>query len=239
MSILAHGVEGLRSCTSPPGGQSAEGTAILEMERGEWRAMAEKQPKYRDNRSGFWRAHFERAKDYEAYLRESDPDKASRWASMDEKLPALSAEQKARLAGGYNRRMNVLFYSGVWCGDCVRQGPMVQRIARACGDQVQVRFIDREESPPLQEELRMLGALRVPVVVFLSEDFFEIGRFGDRMLSVYRAKARREVGPACATGVVAPPADELAVEIGEWIDIFERMLLMLRLSPMLRERYGD
>jgi hypothetical protein len=116
---------------------------------------------------------------------------------------------------------------------------MLQRIAEACGPEVELRLIDRNASAELTDELRILGAMRVPMVVFLSEDWFEVGRFGDRLLTAYRAKAAREFGPACDSGIVAPPADQLAAEQEEWVGIFERMLLMLRLSPMLRERYGD
>lgn len=195
-------------------------------------------PKYFDRRASFWKEQFDRALPYEAYLKESDPAKADRWHQMAGHIPPLSAEQAQRVSG-YGRKMRVLTYSGVWCGDCVRQGPMLQRIAEACGPDVEVRFIDRDASEELKDELRILGAMRVPIVVFLSEDYFEVGRFGDRLLTVYRAKAAREVGPACAAGIVAPPPDELAAEQGEWVDIFERMLLMLRLSPPLRERYGD
>jgi thiol-disulfide isomerase/thioredoxin len=200
--------------------------------------MSDEKPKYYDLRADFWRAQFEAARGYEEYLASGDPAKAERWPAMESKLPPLTAEQSERVRG-HNRKMNVLFYSGVWCGDCVRQGPMIRRIAGACGPGVVLRFIDRDASPQLRDELRILGAMRVPVAVFLSEDFFEIGRFGDRMLTVYRAKARREVGAACSAGIFAPPADELAAETGDWIDVFERMLLMLRLSPMLRGRYGD
>ena len=200
--------------------------------------MNEQAPKYRDKRSEFWRSVHALAKPYDQYLAAVEPTKASRWPAMAAQIPRLTEEQAARLAG-HNRKMNVLVYSGSWCGDCVRQGPMIHRAAEATGGEVDLRFIERDASIELQDELRILGALRVPVVVFLSEDFFEIGRFGDRMLSGYRAKARREAGPACSTGILAPPADEMAGEQAEWVDIFERMLLMLRLSPFLRERYGD
>jgi thiol-disulfide isomerase/thioredoxin len=199
--------------------------------------MSEK-PKYYDNRAEFWKRHFELAQDYETYLADSEPDKAQRWRDMAVKIPRLRPEQASRLKG-HNRRINVLVYSGAWCGDCVRQGPMIQRIADAAGEQVSVRLIDRDASVELQDELRMLGALRVPVIVFLTEDFFEIGRFGDRLLTVYRAKAQRELGATCDTGLVAPPEDQLGSEQNEWIDLFERMLLMARLSPPLREKYGD
>jgi hypothetical protein len=195
-------------------------------------------PKYQDPRCDFWREHFSRALEYDAYLSASDPARAQRWRDMEGKIPPLAEEEKRRLSG-HGRRMNVLVYSGVWCGDCVRQGPMLLRIAQACGPDVRVRLIDREASAALGEELRILAGLRVPVVVFLSEDFCEAGRFGDRMLAAYRAKAARELGPACETGIVAPPLEQLRAEQAEWVDVFERMLLMLRLAPALRERYGD
>lgn len=77
----------------------------------------------------------------------------------------------------------------------------------------------------------------MPVV--FSEDFYELARFGDRHLSVYRRKAATELGPACETGLVPPSGEALATELAEWCDFFERLQLMLRLAPLLRQRYGD
>jgi thiol-disulfide isomerase/thioredoxin len=196
------------------------------------------QSKYYDRRAASWERHFGMALEYHAYLATAEPAKAQKWHDLEAKLPALDLLQEQRL-GGHGRILRVLVYSGAWCGDCVRQGPILRRIADACGPQVEIRYIDRDASPELQDELRILGATRVPVVVFLSEDWFEVGRFGDRLLTVYRAKAVREVGPACDCGLVAPPTEQLAAEQEEWVRVFEQMLLMLRLSPMLRERHGD
>lgn len=196
----------------------------------------DEKPAYYDIRGSFWRRHFEMASDYEVFLKGSDPELVKRWIDSAKRTPSLTKNQLERL-GGYDRVMNVLMYGGVWCGDCARIGPMLKAISDACGERVHLRVIDRETSKELQDELRILGALRVPVVVFLSEDFWEVGRFGDRMLSVYRAKAAREIGKAFKAGILAPGA--LVSELGEWVDIFERMLIMLRLSPPLRRRYGD
>jgi thiol-disulfide isomerase/thioredoxin len=200
--------------------------------------MATEQPKYYDNRSAFWKSAFARGLDYDAYLLTTEPAKAERWKVVAAEILPLTSDQQDRLRG-YDREMKVFALSGAWCGDCVRQGPMLARIVSACGPKVELRLIDRDAYPEIRDEMRILGAARVPAVVFLSEDYFEIGRFGDRLLGVYRRKAAREIGPACATGIVAPPPKELAAEVGEWVDIFERMLLMLRLAPMLRERHGD
>ncbi|MFN8546439.1 MAG: thioredoxin family protein [Candidatus Eisenbacteria bacterium] len=192
---------------------------------------------YRDQRSQFWKKHFDDAESYPQYLASSAPAHARKWEAMAEQIPPLEASEVARLSV-LKRRLHVLVYSGVWCGDCVRQGPMLDRITRACPD-AELRIIDRDVSPALQEELRVMGALRVPVVVFLSEDFWEIGRYGDRTLTAYRAKALREVGPACDAGVVAAPTNQLKAEQSEWVDQFERMLLIARLSPPMRERHED
>lgn len=200
--------------------------------------MPTERPKYYDTRSDFWRRAFAQGLAYDDYLNTTEPEKAERWRTMADRIPVLTLDQSGRLRG-HNREMKILVLSGAWCGDCVRQGPMIERIVATCGPRVALRLIERDTDPELRDEMRILGAARVPAAIFLSEDYFEIGRFGDRLLTVYRKKAAREIGPACATGIVAPPPEELAAELAEWVDTFERMLLILRLSPMLRERHGD
>jgi len=197
--------------------------------------MGEK-PAYYDVRSEFWRRHFENSREYDEYLEGSDPKMARRWLDQAERTPGLTEGQLERLSG-YGRRLNVLMYGGIWCGDCARTGPMLKKIADTCGEQVTLNVIEREASAELQDELRILGALRVPVVMFLSEDWWEVGRVGDRTLSVYRAKAAREVGRSFTAGILSPRA--LVAEMGDWVDVFERIQIMLRLAPPLRRRYGD
>ncbi|NQU42265.1 thioredoxin family protein [bacterium] len=192
--------------------------------------------KYYDIRQDFWRNEFEKALPYDEYLASGEEKHRNKWQEMAKKMD-LANPQREVLAG-LRRKMNVLFYSGIWCGDCVRQGPMLKAIAEA-NPVLKIRYVEREEGSALSDELRINGAAKVPVAVFLSEDFFELGRFGDRLLTVYRRMARTQFGPACDTGFVPPPADEMAAEMQEWIDIFERMQIILHLSPMLRERYGD
>lgn len=68
---------------------------------------------------------------------------------------------------------------------------------------------------------------------------FEVGRFGDRTLSFYRARVARKEGASCAIGYVPPPEEALRAELGEWVDQLERIQLMLYLSPHLIARYGD
>jgi thiol-disulfide isomerase/thioredoxin len=193
-------------------------------------------PTYHDKRSEFWRSHFDKASEYEAYIEGSKQEHVPRWRDSEKRVPALSEEQLKRLQG-YDRELNVLVYSGIWCGDCARQGPLLKKLAEACGEKVKIKFIERDASPELMEELRIVGATRVPILVFLSEDFWEMARFGERTLSVYRAKAARELGREFDAGILSPKAREK--ELADWAEIFERVLIMLRLSPPLRRRHGD
>jgi thiol-disulfide isomerase/thioredoxin len=185
-----------------------------------------------------WQSRFEKGLGYQSFLEKfADPQRDQpRWQRVYEQI-RLSDGQKQLLAG-FTRRMNVLCLAGAWCGDCVEQGPILQRIAEAAGGNVDLRFLDRDENPDVQEDLSICGGRRVPVAVFLSEDFFECARFGDRTLSAYRQMARQRVGAACSVGAVRDE-DLHAAAVQEWLDEFERVQLMLRLSPRLRQKHKD
>lgn len=191
---------------------------------------------YSDKRSSFFKKWFESALSFEDYLKTASESQRENWTRY-QKLISLDQAQ-LDLLSSFKRRMNVLVLSGTWCGDCARQGPMIQAIA-AAAPVIQVRFVENRTNPELQDELRINGAAKVPVVVVLSEDFFELSRFGDKHLGVYRSKAARELGPACDAGILPPSDDELCQELTEWLAHFERLQLMLRLAPMLRRRYND
>ena len=191
-------------------------------------------PAYYDKRADFWKKYWDMALTYDEFMK-IDSENAPRWHDFMERVPDLNDEQKARLRD-YNRIVKVLVYGGVWCGDCVRQGPIFKKIADVVDD-VEIRFIDRDTSDELQDEVRILGATRVPIVIFLTEDYWEIGREGDRLLPVYRAKAAREIGRGQARGVLSPKAIEEQLDL--WVDIFERAIIMTKLSPPLRKRHHD
>lgn len=191
---------------------------------------------YHDKREGFFRSYFEKALPYSQYVATGSESQRRKWEDYT-KLLTLPPHLQSLLSS-FTREMNVLVMSGIWCGDCARQGPMLHTLAQATPT-IHLRFIESKENPELQEELRISGAERVPVAVVLSEDFYELVRFGDRHLSVYQRKARNELGAACDPGILPPSHDELSVEMGEWGAVLERAQLLLRLAPQLRRRYGD
>jgi hypothetical protein len=115
---------------------------------------------------------------------------------------------------------------------------MFDRFANAT-TAIDLRFLDRDAREDVRTELMMNGGQRVPVLVFLSEDFQEVARFGDRTISRYRRMAKEQLGLSCPTGIVPPDAEALAAVTAEWLEQFERAQLILRLSARLRQKHGD
>jgi len=73
----------------------------------------------------------------------------------------------------------------------------------------------------------------------MAEDFALCSWYGDRSLTRYRRLAQRQLGPACSTGLFVPDEQELALTLTDWMNEFERIQLMLRLSTRLRQKHQD
>lgn len=189
-----------------------------------------------DLRAKQYEAAFRLGVPFQQYIQTGSPADNARWSRSLEAIQ-LQPAQSALLAG-FTRKMQLLCLSGIWCGDCARQCPIIHKLASQ-SELIELRFVENVGVPELADELRIHGAARVPVLVCLSEDFFEVARFGDRPLATYRQKAGLESGPACAIGGGSAGDSNLNLEIQEWLDVLERAQLILKLSPMLRARYGD
>lgn len=182
-------------------------------------------------------ALFDRGLSYETFLdRYATDAQRSRWAAVHGQV-VLDEDQRARLAG-FVREMKVLVLAGAWCGDCINQCPIFDHFA-AANQRIGVRFFDRDDHPDLAESISICGGHRVPSVLFLSEDDYVCGRYGDRTLAAYRHLAETQLGPACPTGIGAVDTELLQQVTQDWLDEFERIQWMLRLSGRLREKHGD
>ncbi len=184
-----------------------------------------------------WQEVFERALPYKAFLKQYGDSHRDlpRWQAVYDEV-VLTESQRSMLSG-FVRFMRVLCLTGAWCGDCVAQCPIFQRICEAADCQIDLRFVDRDAEPDVAEALSICAGKRVPILVFLSEDYHECARYGDRTLSRYRQMAAELGGAACSTGITT--ADQLAVVTQEWLDEFERVQHMLRTSARLRQIHGD
>jgi thiol-disulfide isomerase/thioredoxin len=182
------------------------------------------------------RATFDAALPYDAYVRTGTPDQQAHWARFHERVRLTDAQRK--LLTSFTRRLHILVSSGVWCGDCVQQCPMLDHIARAT-DRIHLRFVDRDQHADLAERVRICSGLRVPVVILANEDFDFVALAGDRTLARYRALAARQLGPACPLPGAPVPDDEIAATLADWVNEVERAHLLCRLSTKLRHRHND
>ena len=178
---------------------------------------------------------FSRGLRYDQYLA-TDPSRAGGWNTLFDRV-SLTTLQRDEIAS-FTRDMKVLVVSGIWCGDCVQQGPLLAHIA-AANPRIDLRWVDRDVEAAFSEQLKICGGGRVPVVVFAAEDFEPCAIAGDRTLSRYRGLARRQLGASCELPWAEIPSDETAAVLQEWLNEFERVQWMLRLSPRLRQKHED
>lgn len=184
----------------------------------------------------FLRKKFHETATYAEHVASGAPHKQEAWNRVYNQA-TLTPAHKA-LLGAFTREMNIIVSSGVWCGDCSAQCPLIQRIGEA-SPKIDIRFADRDEHADLSSRLAINAGVRVPVAVFMAEDFEFVSMMGDRTLSRYRALARRTLGAACELPGAPIPDDEIAATLQDWVDEFERIQLLLRLSTRLRQKHGD
>jgi thiol-disulfide isomerase/thioredoxin len=193
----------------------------------------------------FLRGKFALGLSYSAYTDSGTPDQQEKWRRVYEQV-SLTQAQKT-LVSSFTRRVNLLVSSGLWCGDCAHQCPMLARIAEANpastehpdSSGIALRFLNRDEHMDLANQMRICDGNRVPTVLFLAEDFEFISLLGDKTLTRLRAKAAKTFGASCPLPGAALPPDEAAATLQEWLNEVERVHLTLRLSTRLRQRHND
>ncbi len=140
-----------------------------------------------------WSNVFAEALPYDEFLdRHATPAHRARWEASHARFRLSDAQ--AALLGGFARRMPVLCLAGAWCGDCINQCPAFDHFARA-STAIDLRFLDRDARPDVRDALAINGGHRVPVVVFLSEDGFEVARYGERHADDLPPPGRRTARP--------------------------------------------
>jgi thioredoxin-like negative regulator of GroEL len=182
------------------------------------------------------RSKFEAGLGYDAYVRTGTAEQQRRWAQVYEVARPTDAQRE--VIGSFSREMKILIVSGIWCGDCVQQCPLIQRVAEA-NSKIELRLVDRDAHRDLAERVRINTGDRVPVVILMAEDFEFCALAGDRTLARYRALARKHLGAACPVAIGPPDRDEMAATLADWVNEIERVGWMLRLSSRLRQKHGD
>jgi hypothetical protein len=182
-------------------------------------------------------AKFEAGLTYDAFLQKyGNDDQKGRWAKFHAAVKLQPAQ--IELLKSFTREMKVFVLAGAWCGDCVNQCPIFDHFA-AVTPTIQMRYFDRDQTPDLAERLSICGGARVPAVLFVSEDNFACGQYGDRTLAKYRSVMAAMAGASCPTGIVLPEQSQIEAVVQDWLNEFERIQWMLRTSARLRKLHND
>ena len=185
------------------------------------------------------RAKFDQALTYADFLELAEAQgQRDPWDQRYGLLELTGAQEQ--LVRSFTRQMHVLCLSGTWCGDCALQGAAMQRIAETNPTKIELRYLQRsDEHADLIVKAQINAGFRVPVTWFMAEDFAPVAWFGDRTLSRYRSMARKALDPSQTEALASPPDDPVRTVLGEVLDEFERVHLLLRLSSRLRAKHGD
>ncbi len=185
----------------------------------------------------FLTAEFAEALPYSDYLQTGDDHQREAFTRVYNQAKLTPAQHE--LLAAATREMRVLVLSGMWCGDCVAQCPLLARIAEANPQRILLRFADPADHTELANRATINQGHRVPAAIFMAEDHEFVHLLGDRTLSRYRAVAARQLGAACELPSAGIADDEVAATLQDWINEFERVQLLLRLSPRLRQKHND
>lgn len=185
----------------------------------------------------FLRMKHEAGMPYEDYVRSGTPRQHADWQAVWDAV-SLTPSQRD-LVASFTRRINVIALSGLWCGDCVQQGPLIGHIAAAAPERVVVRWLDRDRHEDLQARVSINAGHRVPVLLFCAQDHELVGWYGDRTLARYRMLARQALGAACPLPGAPVPTEEQSACLQDWLDEFERVHLLLSLSTRLQQAHQD
>lgn len=184
-----------------------------------------------------WMEKYHQGLPYTEFLdKYGTPSDKDRWQSKFDQVQLNDAQKE--LLSSFRRKMHVLVRSGAWCGDCVNQCPIFEHFVQA-SSAIEVRYIDRDAHPDVSPHMQINAGDRVPSLVFLSEDGHVVGRHGDRTLSQYRSMMKSQASSDCPSVLVVPDTPLLEQVTQDWLDEFERIQWILRLSGRLRQKHGD
>jgi hypothetical protein len=132
-------------------------------------------------------------------------------------------------------RLRVLVLHFDACSDSADTLPILNRIERETG-KIEMRIIERDDNPDLRDSHLLRGKFAaVPVVIFLDEDFNEIGHFIERPDSITRLRAERKQAiydSNPAYGAIDAPPSEVSDEIRAAI-LADIMAMREEVRPLL------
>jgi len=139
------------------------------------------------------REQFDAGLTYDAYKAQMTRNREQ--FEQNEKDLQLSAED-AQAFAKLPQRVNVLALAEDWCGDVIANLPIVGRIAEASGGKLNLRILLRDQQPGEQvmdEHLNKGQYKSIPTIIFLDEDFKEVGVWVERPESVTKLREEKRL----------------------------------------------
>ena len=137
------------------------------------------------------REQFDAGMTYDAYKAQMTRNREQ--FEQNEKDLQLSAED-AQAFQRLPQSLNVLALAEDWCGDVIANLPIVGRIADASAGKLNLRILLRDQQPGEQvmaEHLNKGEYKSIPTVIFLDDDFREVGVWVERPDSVTKLREEK------------------------------------------------
>jgi len=144
-----------------------------------------------------WPQIWSQATDFKAWLKRADNAQVAE--AMSEQAQQLSIPSNIRSAlEGLDRTVYICCIAEDWCGDVRRHVPPLQALSKF--DEVQVRYLFREDCPEVFVRFLTNGGEAIPKMIFLSDAWVETGNWGPMPNAcrelISQGKAAADVGAA-------------------------------------------
>ena len=112
-----------------------------------------------------------------------------------------------------------------WCGDVIKQVPLLVKMLEATDGKAQLRFISREDNPDYFARFLTNGGEAIPKFVFCNESFTEVGNYGPMPSTprkyISMGKSVGDVGAARKLVAAFYEKDGYKDSISELLELFE------------------
>src|SRR5438132_13339071 len=115
-----------------------------------------------------WQEYYSKGLAYQEFLSTyGTPQHQQRWQAVYDRVRLTDAQQA--LLAGFGREMHLLCLAGTWCGDCVREGPILQRITES-SPKISLRFLASHAHKEVPPQPPTTAIPQLPPVLLRSDD---------------------------------------------------------------------
>ena len=122
-------------------------------------------------------AIFNNARSWDDWI--NNPDDESQAERIRANYEAIELDDKTLSAlAKLDEPVRIIAIAETWCGDVIKQVPLLLRMVEATNGKAELKFIWREDHPDFFARFLTNGGEAVPKFVFCNEAFTEVGNYG-------------------------------------------------------------